>query len=262
MSKLADFWQTNIHKIDALSIRERVIVCGTIIIGFFIVAMIFAIEPLLERRSEMHDKISKIHLTTAELESSKKILEIEYGNHPNEKPRARLRELTHQLRRIEGDIQNKSQHLVPARQTAEVLQEMLKSQDSLYLKSLVKLAPIAIPITDKTDQSASTKAKEIASVAKAIESSDVDHVKVLMAVVENSDPFLKQLETQANVYKHGVKMEIEGSFLDVLEYLTVLENMNWKVYWKSFHYTSESYPKGKASFVIETLGFENGWIGV
>jgi len=178
---------------------------------------------------------------------------------PNKNNRDRLRELTHQLRRIEGDIQSKSQHLVPANKTAKVLQEMLESQGGLYLSSLEKLDPVVVPITDEEE---ATPESESAIIASAIESTDLEHVKVLMAVVENSDPFLKQLSSQTSVYKHGVKMELEGQFLDVLEYIVALEKMDWKVYWKSFHYTSSQYPIGKASFVIETLGFDNGWIGV
>lgn len=249
-------------KIDAMSVRERVILTATLVTGVWILCIVALIEPLMNARTEHQKEISSMNLEKMEAESTLKILKIEYSVDPNKKPRERLRELTHQLRRIEGDIQNKSQHLVPASKTAKVLQEMLETQTGLYLSSLEKLEPVAVPIIDGDPADSKNQDKSVAEIAQAIQSQDLDHVKALMAVVQSSDPFLNQLENQTAVYKHGVKMELQGQFLDVLEYLVALEKMNWKVYWKSFHYTTDAYPVGKASFVIETLGFENGWIGV
>lgn len=262
MLQYAQKWEEITKKIDAMSVRERMIMCGTLAVALWVSIMVLGIEPILKQTAATQSEISKIKASIAESQSTLKILSIEYSFDPNTKPRERLRELTHQLRRIEGDIQSKSTHMVPSKKTTEVLQEILASQNNLYLVNLEKLQPIAVPISDGAIKSKGEAAAEIAAVADAIESQDIDHVKALLAVVENTDPFLKKLESQTNVYKHGVRLELQGQFLDVLNYMIALEKMDWKVYWKSFQYKAENYPVGKASFVIETLGFDNGWIGV
>ncbi len=261
MNEILQKWNNLRKKIDELSLRERIILASTIVVAAWVLTIVVVVEPLLKHRNEGIAALGKFDVENNELNSKLKILKIEYSVDPNVKPRERLRELTHQLRRIEGDIQNKSQHLVPINKTSQVLQEILETQKGLYLTDLEKLDPVAVPIIE-TPAGNKTKEKDAAQIAEAIDNKDLDHVKALMAVVQNTDPFLKQLENQTNVYKHGVKLELEGQFLDVLEYLIALEEMNWKVYWKSFEYQSKKYPMGRASFIIETLGFENGWIGV
>ena len=135
-------------KIDTMSVRERIILTALLVTGLWILCIVVLIEPLMNARTEHQKEISSMNLEKMEAESTLKILKIEYSVDPNKKPRERLRELTHQLRRIEGDIQNKSQHLVPASKTAKVLQEMLETQTGLYLSSLEKLEPVAVPIID------------------------------------------------------------------------------------------------------------------
>lgn len=262
MSEFAKKYTEVVEKVNSLSLRERVIMCSTIVVAIIILVTTFVLEPLWESKLETEESVNALKLETSEESTALTILSIEYSVDPNKKNRSRLRELTHQLRRIEGDILSKSQHLVPARQTAKVLQEMLENQDSLYLSNLEKLAPVVVPIIDEDDSTPGAKATSLASLADAIESTDVEHVKVLLAVVENSDPLLKNISKQNSIYKHGVRMELDGQFLNVLQYIQALEDMDWKVYWKSFHFSSGAYPQGKASFVIETLGFDNGWITV
>ena len=151
---------------------------------------------------------------------------------------------------------------MPVNRTAQVLQELLESQQDLYLEKLTKLKPIAVPINENAAQASMSNSAEAAVLAASINNTDIDQVKAFMMAAQNEDPFLVNLQNQKYVYKHGVKIELKGQFLDVLDYMIALEKMNWKVYWKSFHYTSERYPQGKASIVVETLGFDNGWIGV
>lgn len=260
MKNTDNLFNAFVEKIDHLSVRERYIIAATSITVIVLATYLLIIEPMILRVVEIRQEINTLELSQSEAGSNLKILEIEYSVDPNKENRRRLKELTHQLRRIEGDIESKSQHLVPNTRTAEMLQEILASQKGLYMRSLEKMAPITVPITD--GDSREMQEALVTNLAEEISTDNLEHVRALIAGVDKSDSFLQNIQSKGSVYRHGVKIELDGKFLDVLEYIMALESMKWRVYWKSFHYQTSNYPNGRASFVIETLGFDNRWIGV
>jgi MSHA biogenesis protein MshJ len=64
------------------------------------------------------------------------------------------------------------------------------------------------------------------------------------------------------VYKHGMRIELKGSYLDILRYLRSLEGLEWKVFWGQVTLQTEKYPVSKVSLLIYTLSTHQGWIGL
>ena len=249
-SNLLGHWHQLTEKINQLSVRERLILATTLVTGIGMSIQLLLIDPALARLASTRSELTSVSQALAEQQTNFKVIQIEYSADPNEQPRQRLRELTHQLRRVESSIQAKSQHLVPASQTASVLQDILKSQQGLYLVNLEKQAPIPVKIISEA----------AAPIPPPVDASNSEFVD-LAALLHLNDTMLKEFKRRDSVYRHGIKMELEGSFTKILDYLVALEQMESKVYWKSFEYTAGDYPSGRASFMIETLGFESGWIG-
>ncbi len=63
------------------------------------------------------------------------------------------------------------------------------------------------------------------------------------------------------VYKHGVRIEMKGRYLDIVQYLRALEALPWKVFWGEIKLDSDKYPMSHVSVVIYTLSRHRGWIG-
>jgi MSHA biogenesis protein MshJ len=63
-------------------------------------------------------------------------------------------------------------------------------------------------------------------------------------------------------YRHGLRIEVAGSYLDVLAYLHGLETLPWKFLWDSVDYKVKSYPQGTATIVVYTLSLDPAWIGI
>lgn len=66
----------------------------------------------------------------------------------------------------------------------------------------------------------------------------------------------------AMLYRHGLKLELEGSYLDCLEYLAAVERLPWQLYWGSLSLELDDYPRNSITIEIFTLSLDQEWIGV
>ena len=64
------------------------------------------------------------------------------------------------------------------------------------------------------------------------------------------------------VYKHGMRIELKGNYLDILRYLRSLEGLEWKIFWGQVTLQTEKHPVSKVSLLIYTLSTHQGWIGL
>lgn len=64
------------------------------------------------------------------------------------------------------------------------------------------------------------------------------------------------------VYKHGMRIELKGNYLDILRYLRSLEGLEWKVFWGQVSLQTEKHPVSNVSLLIYTLSTHQGWIGL
>jgi MSHA biogenesis protein MshJ len=64
------------------------------------------------------------------------------------------------------------------------------------------------------------------------------------------------------VYKHGMRVELKGGYMDILRYLKSLEGLPWKVFWGQAVLKTEKYPDSKLDLLIYTLSTHEGWIGL
>jgi len=69
-------------------------------------------------------------------------------------------------------------------------------------------------------------------------------------------------ENGATLYKHGLEIEFEGSYLACLEYLKDLEALPWRLYWQLFELQSQDYPTNLIRIHVSTLSLDEEWIGV
>jgi MSHA biogenesis protein MshJ len=65
----------------------------------------------------------------------------------------------------------------------------------------------------------------------------------------------------AAVYKHGMRIELRGQYLDMIRYLQDLEGMSWKVLWGEARLDSDG-SVSTLSLLFYTLSLDKAWIGV
>ncbi len=64
------------------------------------------------------------------------------------------------------------------------------------------------------------------------------------------------------IYQHGIRMSISGSYYDLQRYVSRIEQLPWRFYWKSFAYSVEQYPKAKLNIEIMTISTNEQFIAI
>jgi MSHA biogenesis protein MshJ len=64
------------------------------------------------------------------------------------------------------------------------------------------------------------------------------------------------------IYRHPLRLELEGGYFDVLAYLAELEAGPWEFGWRHLSYQVRTHPVATVTLEIETLSREKSWIGV
>lgn len=63
------------------------------------------------------------------------------------------------------------------------------------------------------------------------------------------------------VYRHAMKLTLQGDFFSTLAYLKSLENLPWRIHWDSIDYQVKEYPQAETHIQVYTLSFEKDLIG-
>jgi MSHA biogenesis protein MshJ len=71
-----------------------------------------------------------------------------------------------------------------------------------------------------------------------------------------------QSESKDLLYKHGLSLELAGTFKLSTQYLERIENEEWKLYWNELTYTTTLYPQGILTLNVHTLSTSDHVFGL
>lgn len=66
----------------------------------------------------------------------------------------------------------------------------------------------------------------------------------------------------SQVFRHGVELELEGGYLDLVAFLRALDALPWRFYWQDLELEVLEHPRLHVRLTAHTLGREEAWIGV
>ena len=164
-------------------------------------------------------------------------------NQINQK-RAETRALEVQIQAILGDDHQNPE--AAKRNKIAALQENVKTMDAELAKVTAGLVP----------------PKEM---ARLVEQMLLKNRGLRVMKVESlpATPLLEGGATAgAMVYKHGMRIELKGGYLDILRYLKSLEGLPWKVFWGQVTLQAEKHPVSNVNLLIYTLSTHEAWIGL
>ena len=95
---------------------------------------------------------------------------------------------------------------------------------------------------------------------KLVELSSIAPEQLLTPEEESneSDP---ETAPQVLLYQHGVKIVVEGSYFDVQRYLSDIEQLEWRFYWRQFDYLVEEHPSARVHIELYTVSTSEAFIG-
>lgn len=217
------------ERLDALSLRERGIIFVAIMVAIYSIAANVLFPPLNTEQARLKKEIAAKRTQTQAFETQIQAALAKSAEDPDAANRARLAELEKQLKSIEESLGAITSRLVPPKEMTRMVEQILARNRRLEVVRMESLP--AEPL-----RSAGDVPQGLPKGAAA--------AKTLTA------------------YRHGMRIELKGEYLDVLAYLRELEELPWKVFWGQISLQTEQYPVSRVVLHIYTLSTREGVIAI
>jgi MSHA biogenesis protein MshJ len=216
-------WDKVSTKVNALSMRERVLVFATVTVVVLLLLNMLLLEPLFARQKALHSQISQQQQTMLEVQAQIAALVLE--NSPNAKSpqRSQINQIRQEIAEGNAYLKSSREKLVQPEKMAEHLRQLLSKNNRLQLVALQTLP--ATPLLEPS--------KVAASAAQ-----------------------------DKQVFKHGVQLTLRGNYLDLLQYLSALESLPQQMYWASAKMSVVQYPAAEITLILYTLSLDKTWLQV
>lgn len=215
-------------RIDALSLRERGIIFIAILVVVYSVAVNMLFPPLNAEQDRLKKQLATKRTQVQAFEGQIQEALARSAEDPDAANRARLAGLEKQLQALDESLTSVTSRLVPPKEMAKVVEQILARNRRLEVVRVENLA--AEPLRKVAAQPKRGAARPDGGGAM--------------------------------VYRHGVRIEVKGNYLDVLDYLHQLENLPWKLFWGKISLKTEQYPVSRVVLHIYTLSTREGVIAI
>lgn len=206
----------HLQKIDALSVRERLLVLVTALVLIGAAWHALLMQPLQQRAAQTRAELNALEqrIVAANQNLEEQILQLAGGG---DEQRTRIASLQQRIDEINATLGNHAAELIDPAEMAQVLEGVLTEQSRLTLVRIRNTTPESL-------------------------SSDEDPDAVTF-------------------YRHGLEIEIEGSYAACVEYLDAIEALPWRLYWQVLELDVLEYPRNRIRLEVGTLSLDEEWIG-
>jgi len=214
------WWRDVLDRIDALSLRERVLVLLGALALIAVLWDSLLMRPVERSRKRMEPDVAALRAEVERLHAAITELADQRGGDPNAVLRARVQQERAGISDLDRQLGGLTSALIAPEQMVQVLDQVLDRSKRLELVALRSLP-----------------AEPLASLVPG-----------------------EALPSQ--IYRHGVEIELDGTYLDLLDYLRALDQLQWRFYWQTLELDVTGHPRLRVKLTAYTLGNEEAWIGV
>lgn len=219
-------------RVDALSLRERGLVFAGVMVVLYLVAVNLVFSPLRVEQAAVEKELAAKREQLLTMDNQIQALLRAHGDDPNAGNRAKIEALKKDVAQLDGSVDQMTAGVVSPKEMTRLIERMLAENQGLQLVKLESLPALPINDTAKAENAATTP------------------------------PVIALAPMDIAVYKHGMRIELKGSYFEIVNYLKALEKSPWKVFWGEVSLETEKYPISKVTLVIYTLSRHPNWIGV
>lgn len=249
-------WRVMAARLDARSLRERAL-------AFLIVlALVYAgwtwmlLGPLDAQRASLLARMPGLNADISQLNALAVSIASERRADPDAGRRAELAGLRREGARLESLLVDLTERLVPPRRMAAMLESVLTRETDLRLLRLSGLGvervvvPSAVVNLEAGNTTAGVARAGIRATARA---PAAEAVAMETAATALSAPGL---------YRHGLRVEFGGGYLQTFAYLRALESLHSRFLWEALEFDVEQYPRARVSITVYSLSLDDAWIGI
>jgi MSHA biogenesis protein MshJ len=209
-------------RLDAMSLRERVLIFLAVAVVIVAIADSALFEPILRRQKANSQSIQQqedeIRTMRTQVQA---YAQARTGDSANAK-RQRLEKRRVELAALDRELAAGQSELVPPERMAKMLSEIVKRNPDVELISLRSLA--ATGLTQS------------------------------LAPIPGSAP------SGLSLYRHGIEIAVSGSYLKMLSYVGQLERLPAKIMWGNMELQAGAYPVVTLKITLYTFSPEKTWL--
>lgn len=225
-------WTRYAERIDALSLRERVLIfsAAMALLLAFLYSVLIDAEMRTQRR--LSSTIAQRQAELKSIETQLTAVATSRAADPDRPVRERLADVRAQLADVERQISAEERKFTAPRQMKVVIEEMLARNRAVELVAMRTLPTTTIAEARAEGADAAKAAPKPASPGERL------------------------------IYRHGIEVTVAGRYLDLLRYVAELEHLPTQLYWSSLELDATRYPKHTMKLVVYTLSLDPAWLNV
>ncbi len=220
---MKDWWLKVTARLDAMANRERIAVFAGGLAVIFALLWAGAVEPVARKARAARAELASREESLKAFTAQKAELDAELRRHPDDALAEKARVLEDELGRLAGEIQATNVGLVEARRMVSVVRDLVTRTPGV---ALVSLETLPVEPFDAPEEPA--------------------------AGVPAAGP--------GTLYKHGVRLTVEGSYASLLSYCKRLEGLSVRAVWNRTHVDASRYPAVRMTLTLYTLSLERTWM--
>ncbi|HEU4851275.1 MAG TPA: hypothetical protein VFT37_03865 [Telluria sp.] len=279
---MKQFWIRLSTRVDALSLRERIMLFAAVLAGVVYAVVSFVLAPSFEQQEQLAAQIAQQQNAIVQIEGQIDALVKNAQIDPDDANRARLKTLDAEVNRLGKSMREMSESLVQPEQIAPLLERMLRSNGKLRLVSLQTLPVTGLsetlpagvlqppaagaPPAQNTAAGATAAGAatapgapgagmlppEVARLAAKVTPPPAPAPAAVVAAPVAKAPEL--------IYRHGVELTLEGGYVDMVNYMSALEAMPVRLIWGRAKLDASKYPQSRLTLTLFTLSLEKDWM--
>lgn len=243
-------WERIALKIDALSVRERTIIFAAAALILITLINMLLLDPLFAKQKQLSLKLQQDQARNAEVQNEIQQKVQARSIDPDAANRTRLQQLKQQSLHMNAAMRDMQKGLVSPDKMAALLEDILKRDGRLRLMSLKTL-----PVSRLNEASLNESSVKEAS---ASDNKNLDKAAIALAAKGKND----DKAADGTVYRHGVEIAMQGSYLDMISYMATLEAMPWQLFWGKANLHVDAYPKATLTLTLFTLSLDKKWLNM
>lgn len=222
MAALAGARRELMDRFDQRSQRERLLLLAAVL-SLMVLAWDSLLMTPLARQHASH--VLELEQLTAEVSGLESSLRAPTRSAEEQAALAQRDQLRAEVAALNARLDGATSGLIEPRDMARVLRDLLAHASALELRTLRSLPPEPL----------------LAAPGGAAAAPDAP---------------------AAQIFKHGLELELAGGYLDALRLLQELEALPWRFFWDRAEFKVEQHPRGSVRVRLYTLGLTEGWLGV
>jgi MSHA biogenesis protein MshJ len=225
---MSERWKNLATRIEALTLRERVLLFATTVAACVFLVYFFGLGPMLTQQDALRAQIlqQRNNIEGIDGEIGAKVAAAQVD--PDATTRARVNAVRAETEQLALRLRAVQNGLVAPERMAPLVDAILRANGKL---ELVQMRTLPVEPVQGTGPPAAANA----------------------AIKDQGAP-------ASLLYRHGLEVTVRGNYLDMIATMAALEAMPTQLFWGGAQLETETWPSSRLTLTLHTLSLDEKWM--